>query len=146
MVLLFRPMRLLTGESITKERSVSDVCQYFDSDCNEAIHGKRNPNQTEKKKKNMREGFEYQDKPANMELDFYIEYDGEREFSILFRIPKWCNGKFEAFINGKRVDNNVNYGFISVCRNWNKDIIHIIFERKIYTEKLPGNENSGGIS
>lgn len=76
-----------------------------------------------------------------MELDFYIEYDGEREFSILFRIPKWCNGKFEAFINGKRVDNNVNYGFISVCRNWNKDIIHIIFERKIYTEKLPGNEN-----
>ena len=115
------------------------VCQYFDSDCNEAIHGKEI--RIRQRKKEYAEGFEYQDKPANMELDFYIEYEGEREFSILFRIPKWCNGKFEAFINGKRVDNNVNYGFISVCRNWNKDIIHIIFERKIYTEKLPGNEN-----
>lgn len=115
------------------------VCQYFDSDCKEVIHGEELLIRQRRRIHN--ECCGYADKPEFMEVAFDIEYEGNEEFEIYFRIPEWCNGKYIMQLNGECVKLQPEHGFVKISKNWNRDQVVLVFERKIHVEKLPGNEH-----
>lgn len=62
-------------------------------------------------------------KPNYRQMDFKIESDKPVFHKILFRIPWWSQGELELFVNGEKVDYEVETGYLSIEREWYQDLI-----------------------
>ena len=114
------------------------VCQYFDSDCEAVIYEKKI--WIKQRRRMHTECCGYVNKPESMEIVFDVESPEENELELFFRIPAWCKNNYRVFLNGDEIDPKPDKGFVKIKRGWKKDQVILALERKIYVERLPGNE------
>jgi len=132
------------------------IAQYFDSDCEVNFNDSKLTILQRQDRKNGSQPLSstaftgesvtaitstYPDKPSVFEVDFSIDYEGEEEITIGFRIPAWCKGEYELIVDGESVKTPPEKGFAFVKKLWKKSLVHLTFARKLYTEKLPGRDD-----
>jgi len=93
---------------------------------------------------------------GDVSASVHVKEKGEA-FTLAFRIPGWCKGKYSAFINGKDVlssdegsfEVKESDGYLYIFSTWNEDVqIELKFETKIRmissNEKV--RENAGKVA
>ena len=77
-------------------------------------------------------------RPDNWNIEFAIEADKDKEFSIKFRIPWWIAGKVLVYLNGKLyTEVDTPSSFVEIKRQWHKDIVRLVMPKEITVFPLP---------
>ena len=80
--------------------------------------------------------------PRKLVLDFTVKTAKESEFGINIRLPWWLEGSPTVQINGECVENiKIKDGFMSFERKWKEDVIHVVYNKGMTVEYLPGSES-----
>ena len=136
------------------------VAQYFDSNVKFEVNGKEISLEQKQDYMNgmvqtssVNDGFQslqagaaaYPSKPDFRKHVFTVRMDGEKEFSLKFRIPEWIMKEASVYVNdelwAKAPKGNV---FVEVNRIWkNNDIVTVLLPIGIQFITLPDDEKMG---
>ena len=83
--------------------------------------------------------------------------DNKKPFTVAFRIPGWCRGKYNAFVNGKEISESGNdavsireeCGYMYLTSAWTGDVeIKLVFDTSIrmVTSNPAVKENAGKVA
>ena len=80
--------------------------------------------------------------PRKLVTSLYIKAENKCPFTIRIRVPWWLEGTPVVKVNGKSVAIPKEKGdFLSIKGEWQDDVIHVEYGKRLYVEFLPGSED-----
>lgn len=80
----------------------------------------------------------YPHKPQMLVTLFKINCSNPASFKLSFRLPWWCYGKYQVFIDGQEVNTTPNSkGFIVLENKWSNQTVELRFDKKLSSCPMP---------